>query len=248
MTSSVVNFDLLADAYSAFRSGYSEPLIDQVMLYGSLAGRPVLDVGCGTGIVTAALAAKGVVTTGLDPSAAMLAHARASVPNVRFQEGTGEAIPFADGTFRAAVCAQAMHWMDAPKALAEMTRVTQPGGIVAVWWKVLASDDRIRTLRATAANAIGAKATKDPLPPGFSAFYDAPFARRELRVFPHMVRPTVAEWVGYESSRANALRAYGEKRDAYLTALREAMTNALGSPEQRILVRYMQYLYVGFVG
>jgi ubiquinone/menaquinone biosynthesis C-methylase UbiE len=244
----VGNFDELADAYHAFRTGYSETLVEQVVSYGRLAGAAVLDVACGTGIATAAFAAKGCVMTGLDPSTPMLQHARASLPSVRFQEGRAEDIPFGDNVFRGALCAQAMHWMDQPRAIAEMTRVVAPGGIVAIWWKVLASDDRMRAHRAAAARSLGLPPdSAKTMPNGFTAFYAAPFARRELRVLPYAVRPSVREWLGYETSRANANETYGEKRDAYVAALEAALVADVGSLDARVHVHYMQYLYVGFV-
>jgi ubiquinone/menaquinone biosynthesis C-methylase UbiE len=248
MTSTVGTFDTLADAYQAFRTGYSETLVEQVVSYGQLAGTAVLDVACGTGISTAAFAAKGCVMTGLDPSAPMLAHARAALPNARFQEGRAEAIPFADKVFRGALCAQAMHWMDQPRAIAEMTRVVVPGGIVAIWWKVLANDDRMRAYRAAAARSLGLPPdSAKTMPSGFTAFYAAPFAKRELRVLPYSVRPSVRECLGYETSRANANEMYGDRRDEYFAALEREMVAGAGSLDARVHVSYMQYLYVGFV-
>jgi ubiquinone/menaquinone biosynthesis C-methylase UbiE len=186
--------------------------------------------------------------TGLDPSAPMLAKAQAALPTARFQEGRAEAIPFGDKVFRGALCAQAMHWMDQPRAIAEMMRVVVPGGIVAIWWKVLASDDTMRAYRAAAAGSLGLPPdSAKTMPNGFRAFYAAPFAKRELRVFPYAVRPSVREWLGYETSRANANEMYGEKRHAYFAALERELVAGAGSLDARVLVNYMQYLYVGFV-
>ncbi len=245
---SSVDFGPLADSYKTFRSGYSEALVDAVMGFGALAGGPVIDVGCGTGIATQAFAAKGALMTGLDPSPAMLAHARTALPTARFEQGKGEAIPFADNVFRGAICAQAMHWMDAPRALAEMSRVVRSGGVVATWWKALAHDDDVHAFRAAAARSLGLTADKSTvIPNGFTAFYATPFAHRELRVLPHAIRPTVRQWIGYETSRANANAQYGERRAAYFAALEAEMVSALGSLESPLYVRYTQYLYVGFV-
>ncbi|MDO4918109.1 trans-aconitate 2-methyltransferase [Kocuria sp.] len=90
-------YDRLAAQYSeAFPDAFRTPLerhaveafADQVALSG-LTG-PVVDVGCGTGHVTAALADRGLPVIGVDPSEAMLEIARAAHPGVTFVNGTAD--------------------------------------------------------------------------------------------------------------------------------------------------------------
>lgn len=100
---------------------------------GDLAGRRVLEVGCGTGRLAAALAERGARVWGLDPSAEMLAEARANAgKRVAFKEGRAETLPFKDGWFERAVLRLAVHLVDRPRALAELARVLRPGGRVVV--------------------------------------------------------------------------------------------------------------------
>lgn len=95
-----------------------------------------LDCGCGTGALTSAiidLAWAGEVT-GLDSSQAFLEHARRSVPGARFEAGSVVEMPFADAQFDAAVAGCVLHHLASPEAgLAEMRRVTAPGGTVATY-------------------------------------------------------------------------------------------------------------------
>ena len=102
--------------------------------YGDLHGRRVLDVGCGTGAVAAALAEHASSKVwGLEPSEAMLAVARDRVPaSVGLKRGVAEALPFRDAWFDRIVMCLVVHLVDRPRALAEAHRVLVPQGRIAI--------------------------------------------------------------------------------------------------------------------
>jgi demethylmenaquinone methyltransferase / 2-methoxy-6-polyprenyl-1,4-benzoquinol methylase len=93
-------------------------------------GQRVLDVACGTGLVTRAVAARGATVLGLDQSEAMLARARArSADGVTFVQGEAERLPFRDGEFDALSFTYLLRYVDDPAAtLGELARVVKPGG------------------------------------------------------------------------------------------------------------------------
>jgi SAM-dependent methyltransferase len=104
-----------------------------------VAGR-VLDVGCGTGILTAELLRRGDVAAvaGIDVSAELVASARAAIPDPRasFQLADAAALPFADASFDHALSLLVVNFLDdRPGSVREAIRVTRPGGTVAatVW-------------------------------------------------------------------------------------------------------------------
>jgi SAM-dependent methyltransferase len=100
----------------------------------ALSSGPVLDVGCGTGALTAWLAQRFGATgvTGIDPSEPFADACRAHVPGADVRIGVAEALPFRDRTFAAALAQLVLAFLrDAPRAVAEMRRVVRPGGIVA---------------------------------------------------------------------------------------------------------------------
>jgi SAM-dependent methyltransferase len=118
---------------------FSEPLaVLFAELAGVRAGQRVLDVGCGPGALTGQLVrslGSGAVSA-IDPSASFVAAVRGRLPGVDVRRGVAERLPFADGAFDAAVAQLVVHFMADPVAgLAEMGRVTRPGGVVAacVW-------------------------------------------------------------------------------------------------------------------
>jgi SAM-dependent methyltransferase len=102
------------------------------------AGQRVLDVGCGTGQLTAGLAAiaGGENVAALDSSEAVVEVCRSRVPEADVRVGSAEALPFADRAFDAALAQLVVNLVgDPPAAVREMARVTCAGGRVAacVW-------------------------------------------------------------------------------------------------------------------
>lgn len=90
-----------------------------------------LDAACGTGRHAVFLAARGHRVAGVDTSPAMLAHARARVPQATLAVGSLLALPIPDATIDVAVCALAlMHLPDLHPAVAELARVLRPGGLL----------------------------------------------------------------------------------------------------------------------
>ena len=98
---------------------------------GDLAGRRVLDVGCGTGNFTAALSERTRVW-GVDQSPEMLEVARARAPEVRFKQASADALPFKDGWFDRATMWLVVHLLERRRAYAEIRRVLGADGRIAI--------------------------------------------------------------------------------------------------------------------
>lgn len=98
-------------------------------------GQRILDVGCGTGVLTRAalLAGENIRVTGVDPVETFMSFAReAAGSRAAFQVGSVDALPFADGAFDAVLGLLVLQEFDDPdRAIAEMARVTRPYGKVA---------------------------------------------------------------------------------------------------------------------
>jgi SAM-dependent methyltransferase len=98
---------------------------------GDLAGRRVLDVGCGTGKFAAALSERAKVW-GVDASPEMLEVARGRAPRARFKQASADALPFKDGWFERATMWLVVHLVDRPRVFAEVRRVLAGGGQLAL--------------------------------------------------------------------------------------------------------------------
>ena len=115
----------LYDRRHAFVFKYGE---DVLALLDAQAGERILDVGCGTGHLTSAIAETGAEVTGIDSSAEMIATARAAYPNINFIVADASDFHF-DETFDAVFSNAALHWVArAEQAVICMSRALKPGG------------------------------------------------------------------------------------------------------------------------
>jgi len=115
----------LYDRRAAFVSQAASDLVDWLE---PRAGEAILDLGCGTGELTAAIAGHGARVVGLDASAEMIAVARERAPALEWMVGDGEALAFG-GAFDAVFSNAALHWMTRAEAAARgIARALKPGG------------------------------------------------------------------------------------------------------------------------
>jgi len=118
---------------------YSLPLAPRFAEFaGVAAGQRVLDVGCGSGALTAELVRRlgADAVSGVDPSEQFVAAVRVRCAGVQVQQAVAEELPFEDELFDTALAQLVVHFMADPVAgLREMARVTRTHGIVAacVW-------------------------------------------------------------------------------------------------------------------
>ena len=120
------SFGAAADLYDAVRPTYPAEAVR--WLLGDERLR-IADVGAGTGIFTRVLAGLGHDVVAVEPDEAMRRKLRERTPGVEALAGSAEALPFPDASLDAVTAAQAHHWFDGDRALAEIARVLRPGGI-----------------------------------------------------------------------------------------------------------------------
>ncbi|BAL89159.1 putative methyltransferase [Actinoplanes missouriensis 431] len=129
------HYDSFAERYSAanesnLMNGYYErPAM--LTLAGNVTGRRVLDAGCGSGPLSAALRERGAVVTAFDSSPAMvkLAERRLGEDATLLVADLSEPLPFDDGAFDDVIVSLVLHYLkDWTGPLAELRRVLRPGG------------------------------------------------------------------------------------------------------------------------
>lgn len=96
-------------------------------------GKSALEVGCGGGFLCEEIARMGFDVTGIDPSEHSLqvaaTHAKASGLRIKYEKGTGEALPYQDNSTDIVFCCDVLeHVRDVPKVISEIFRVLKPGG------------------------------------------------------------------------------------------------------------------------
>ena len=122
-------YDRIGDGYD--RTRRPDPRIAErlISLLDAAPGASVLDVACGTGNYTFALAERGLATVGGDLSQTMLARARAKHPHLPLVRADGAALPFSDDAFTHAITTLAIHHMaDLAAVFASVRRVVAGGG------------------------------------------------------------------------------------------------------------------------
>ena len=209
------SFHDAAERYDAARPDYPAAATAWMVPEEATA---VLDLGAGTGKLTAALLAPGRTVHAVDPSSEMLRVLAAKLPAVDARVGSGERIPLPDASVDAVTVAQAWHWMEPEAAAAEIERVLRPGGILALVWNN--DDDRVDWVRELG----GAREAEPRVGPVENERVDvvAGFEPGEAAGWPWTRRMTRDEFIAYESSVSAFLVASADEqaaRIAYLNAV-----------------------------
>lgn len=113
------------------RPAYSDEVIAYLSQSLAMQKMDVLDIGCGTGEVSKPLAALGHRVTAIDPSAPMIATAKAGSSNVRFLQSDIEHFG-SEETYDLFVAANSIHWVDWPAAFANLKRMSRPHSKLAI--------------------------------------------------------------------------------------------------------------------
>ena len=130
-------FGAATDLYERIRPEYPQAAIDiLVRELGIARGRTILDVGAGTGKLTRALVRTGASVIAVEPLSEMRERLAETVPLAVPFDGTAERMAIRDSSVHAIAVAQAFHWFDGDRALAEFHRVLGPGGRVGLIWNV----------------------------------------------------------------------------------------------------------------
>lgn len=221
------SFGAAAVAYAEHRPDYAQAAVCWAL--GPAPGPRVLDLGAGTGKLTATLVALGAEVVAVEPDPAMLTELRRSLPGVRALSGSAESIPLPDASVDAVLAGNAMHWFDMAVARPEIARVLAPGGILAGLWNLM--DDHVEWIaglaRVSGSAAIGPRDTPAgwraetaemhlPKKSGTAARFGSP----EQAEFPHGQRRTADSLVATIATRAGMLVMPEQEQEATLARIR----------------------------
>ena len=220
------SFGAAAAAYAEHRPDYAQAAVHWAL--GPAPRRRVLDLGAGTGKLTAALVDLGAEVIAVEPDPAMLTELRRALPTARALAGSAEAIPLPDSSVDAVIAGNALHWFDMDVAGPEIARVLVPGGILAGLWNVI--DNRVDWVagleRVSGSAAIGPRDTLSSwraetagahLP---SIGVVARFGSPEQAEFPHGQRRTAGSLVATLATRAGLLVMPEQEHEATLGRIR----------------------------
>ncbi|MBA2595909.1 MAG: methyltransferase domain-containing protein [Chloroflexia bacterium] len=150
---------------------WSRPLAEAFLTWFAVpAGGRWLDIGCGTGALTAAVlaATDPTAVVGIDPSPAFLGVAQRHIsdPRARFEPGDARALPVRSDDFDAVVAGLVLNFIPDPTpAVAEMVRASRPGGAIGAYvWDYQGEMQRMRYFWAAVAATDAEAASLDPRP------------------------------------------------------------------------------------
>jgi ubiquinone/menaquinone biosynthesis C-methylase UbiE len=188
-----------------FFDQYAEDLAARVPVADGLR---VLEVACGTGIVTrrlvARLAGRRARVVATDLNEAMFAHARTRLPgpdDATYRTADGTSLPFESGSFDVVVCQFGIMFMDKAAAMAEVLRVLRPGGAYLLnTWDSLEQNVTPRLAHETVARFF----PQDP-----PKFYTVPFSYHD----PAAIEAHLAQ-AGFDSIRVERVAKEGTSPSA----------------------------------
>ena len=137
------SFGSVAAAYAEHRPSYPVAAVRWCVapVGRDIRSLRVLDLGAGTGKLTALLVELGAEVTAVEPDPAMREELARGLPSVRALAGSAEQIPLPDASVDAVLCGQSLHWFNLSRALPEIARVLVAGGTLGALWN--SDDDRV---------------------------------------------------------------------------------------------------------
>jgi SAM-dependent methyltransferase len=236
-----------AELYDRVRPPYPGALVDAL-----LADRPqrVLDVGCGTGIASRLLAARGCAVLGVEPDPRMAEVARRRGTEV--EVGTIEEWDPKGRQFDLLVAAQSWHWVDPEAGARQAASVLRPGGRIGLFWNQSYPADDVRALMAPVYAAVAPELGRTSVLLGqrdVSIYETLAQAARDTGLFgeiviecyPHDVRYDTEHWLQLAATHSD----HHTLPPAQLEALVHGLREQLGTVGDVVPVRYETYLVSG---
>ncbi|KAK0636688.1 S-adenosyl-L-methionine-dependent methyltransferase [Bombardia bombarda] len=233
-------------SYAAFRPSYPPVLFNRVLAFHnanrSAASTPssptdtLLDLGCGHGLISRALAPSFDSVVALDPSAGMVEQARklTSDPKITIRQGSAEDLSFLpDNSVDCVVAGQAAHWFDFTQAWPALARVVKRGGTLAFWgYKDHVIVGRPETTPIYDKFTYG---DAEPVPgvESMARFWEMP-GRAILRDSYRAMAPPEADWDEVTRIAWDPSRDSGDLSDAPQEALWQRKTLKLGELESYV--------------
>ncbi|MBF6328888.1 class I SAM-dependent methyltransferase [Nocardia transvalensis] len=221
------SFGPQAAAYAEHRPDYPAAGIRWVLEpLGAKAALEAVDLGAGTGKLSAGLADVGARVIAVEPDEAMRAEFARRCPEIPIWGGSAEAIPLPDGSVDAVLAGQALHWFDQARAFPEIARVLRRGGVFGALWNAYDDDvawvaglDRVSRSRVSSTRSLEDRV------PGHRLFH--PFERAE---FAHSQRRTAESLTATIGTHSHTLVITPEERAELLASISDYLRSL---PETR---------------
>ena len=110
----------------------AQKIYENIVKYSELENKKILEIGCGTGRISALLSKETNLLVAIDPDENAIQKAKANIPGVDFKVGSGEKLNFSDNFFDGVIFTLSLHHQNSRKALREASRVVKTGGKILI--------------------------------------------------------------------------------------------------------------------
>lgn len=211
-------FGANAGQYSVHRPGYPDDAVSWAL--GLDRPARVLDLGAGTGKLTASVLTAGHDAVAVEPDTEMLAELTTAIPGVTALTGSAEDIPLPDADVDAVLAGQVLHWVDGARAYPEIARVLRPGGVVAGLW----NSDELRWIEKVSQ---GDTSQEEPFE--WRGYFPADlFTDEAQRSFANPQQHTIDSLMSTIATHSAYLRLDEVQRAARLSSTRAALLHVFG--------------------
>jgi SAM-dependent methyltransferase len=225
------SFGSVAAAYAEHRPGYPAAAVRWCVapVGRDIRSLRVLDLGAGTGKLTALLVELGAEVTAVEPDTAMREELARGLPSVRALAGSAEQIPLPDASVDAVLCGQSLHWFNLSRALPEIARVLVAGGTLGALWN--SDDDRVPWVAGLQEAAEGAaspslsRRRSEAASFGHEQFGVALFTPTERAEFANSQRLTAATLVELIATHSQFIVMAPEERARTLAKVRDYLAS-----------------------
>jgi SAM-dependent methyltransferase len=231
------SFGSVAAAYAEHRPGYPHEAVQWLV-----GDRPatILELGAGTGKLTAVLCDLGHRVIATDPDPEMLSHVRRTAPQARVTMARAEDIPLPSASVDVVVAGQAWHWFDAEHAEPEIARVLRPGGTLGLLWN--AGDVRVPWVRKVFAMVDAAPDEQGDDPFEGSDIFVLTEGRK-VKHWQTFLKQTLAGYVASTSKAATM----GERDRQALLADADVLYDSYGRGPDGLLMPWVTHCFRGRV-
>lgn len=240
---SVVSFDAVVEDYASGRPDYPDAVYDALV---PLDSGLVVEGGCGTGLATRALVARGARLVALDIGPRMVQHTVAHAPALfGAAVADGAAMPFREASVDLLCFAQSWHWLDERRRIAEAARVLAPGGRWAAWWSHARVDDEPwfqRYLDLVEGVTPAFVRTHRDIDWGRPVHDSGLFARPERISVPWQRRVSIDHWIAEERSKSYVSALPATARQRLLVDIEALLRDA--NPSGALQVPYETWLWI----
>lgn len=211
-----LSYGARAELYERVRPSYPPRALS--CLLAALPAAPgqcrVVDVGAGTGKLTAVLVQAGFDLDAVEPDPGMRAVLTQRLPQVRAHAGRGEALPLGEASVDAVVYGNSWHWVDDAAGAQEAARVLRPGGVLAMLWNY-ENDEYDIPWVSTLERLVGTGSHPRPTPSPLRGFHPAEVTRIRWSREQH-----VAALPDYALSHSTVAVLPDRRREQVLAAVR----------------------------